>query len=111
MLLSVSEVETLKSEMNQKITDLVNQFEDDRENYRNNLSWYHVWLEFFLPSMVEIEPDMYEDKNFLLAKKLMYMQDRSFKYQHTVLDYQNHVDGFYEVSDSDYEFILQTLGA
>lgn len=110
MRLTVCETELLKSQITQKVNDLVHQFEDEREDFKNNLPWYHSWLEFFLPSMAEKEPDMYEDDRFLLAKKLMYMHDRSFKYQYTVLDYHNHIDGFYEVSDSDYEFIQQNLG-
>lgn len=106
MRLTVCETELLKSQITQKVNDLVHQFEDEREDFKNNLPWYHSWLEFFLPSMAEKEPDMYEDDRFLLAKKLIYMHDRSFCYKPTQ-DYCQ--TDCYEVCDKDFEFIIQSL--
>lgn len=106
MRLTVDEVEDLKSRMNHKVNLLVLQFEDEKQERHSDLPWYHSWLEFFLPFLVEEEPDMYQDKNFILAKKLMYMSDRSFRYQKSI---QYSETGAFEISQDDYEFIQTAL--
>ena len=103
--LSADEVEDLKHKMTDKINSLVEEFTDEREDHEEakaNLPWYHRWLEFIFPS-TDKEYDMYEDERYLLAKKLMYMVSHSFKYKRP--DAFRSV-GYYEVSEKDYNFIL-----